>query len=210
MKPDYNSVIFRAIFAGVFISIAAWGYLTNPVIGMFLFSVGLIGVIKYKLGLFTGTAGFIDNGWDALVVLLILIFNFFGCMLFAGLTHASPMYTELQSTAMMIIQSRIENGWLKSGLLAIGCGILMSFAVVNARFAEKQVNESFSNWLPLLFAVPAFILCGFPHCIADAFYFWTAYLDIPIINIPWEAWRYYLSIVVGNLIGCNMYRCFIW
>ena len=59
--------------------------------------------------------------------------------------------------------------------------------------------------LPLLFGVPLFIMCGFPHCIADAFYY---------LCVPFDFWAcywpsillFYVSIVLGNFIGCNLYR----
>ena len=61
------------------------------------------------------------------------------------------------------------------------------------------------NNLPLLFGVPLFIVCGFPHCVADVFYyltvpfsFWTEHLG--------EILLFYVSIVIGNFIGCNFYR----
>ena len=59
--------------------------------------------------------------------------------------------------------------------------------------------------LPLLFGVPLFIICGFTHCVADAFYymcvplaFWKAHA-LQIITV-------YICIVLGNLVGCNLYR----
>ena len=56
-------------------------------------------------------------------------------------------------------------------------------------------------WLPLLFAVPVFILAGFYHSIADAFYICTAnVMNNEIIQNNW------LMTVLGNFIGCNLYR----
>ena len=50
-----------SLFAGVLIAIAGWGFLANPVLGMFLFCVGLIAVVKYQTRLYTGTAGFLSR-----------------------------------------------------------------------------------------------------------------------------------------------------
>ena len=44
--------------------------------------------------------------------------------------------------------------------LAIGCGFIVTTSV---QFARQE------KWLPLLLGIPLFILCGVPHCIADAF-----------------------------------------
>ena len=189
-----------SLFAGVLIAIAGWGFLANPVLGMFLFCVGLIVVVKYQTRLYTGTAGFLSSWRDLPSLLLILLGNIVGCLVVASVALVSPL--PLGEAAIKVISSRLAVGWWGTGLLAIGCGLLMSLAV---DFARK--NRDFSDWLPLLFAVPAFILCGFPHCVADAFYC-CVYL-FSASDIPWLSLAaYYGAIVLGNFIGCNIYRLF--
>ncbi len=189
-----------SLFAGVLIAIAGWGFLANPVLGMFLFCVGLIAVVKYQTRLYTGTAGFLSSWRDLPSLLLILLGNIVGCLVVASVALVSPL--PLGEAAIKVISSRLAVGWWGTGLLAIGCGLLMSLAV---DFARK--NRDFSDWLPLLFAVPAFILCGFPHCVADAFYC-CVYL-FSASDIPWLSLAaYYGAIVLGNFIGCNIYRLF--
>ena len=61
------------------------------------------------------------------------------------------------------------------------------------------------NYLPLLFGVPLFIICGFTHCVADAFY----YLCVPVSFLKEHAVEVlgvYACIVLGNFAGCNLYR----
>ena len=189
-----------SLFAGVLIAIAGWGFLANPVLGMFLFCVGLIAVVQYQTRLYTGTAGFLSSWRDLPSLLLILLGNIAGCLAVASVALVSPL--PLGEAAIKVISSRLAVGWWGTGLLAIGCGLLMSLAV---DFARK--NRDFSDWLPLLFAVPAFILCGFPHCVADAFYC-CVYL-FSASDIPWLSLAaYYGAIVLGNFIGCNIYRLF--
>lgn len=202
---DFINLLRKSVFAGIFIGIAGWGYLVNPVLGMFLFCVGLIGVIKYELFLFTGKAGFLKSWSDLTYLLMILVGNIIGCLIIALIAIYSPFC--LVTSATTIITTRLSVGWLGCGLLAIGCGILMSFAVDFAKYAEVEVHEHFSNWLPLLFAVPAFILCGFPHCVADAFYSCVYLIGTPLPNIDFiSLLTYYSSIVIGNFIGCNCFR----
>ena len=189
-----------SLFAGVLIAIAGWGFLANSALGMFLFCVGLIAVVKYQTRLYTGTAGFLSSWRDLPSLLLILLGNIAGCLAVASVALVSPL--PLGEAAIKVISSRLAVGWWGTGLLAIGCGLLMSLAV---DFARK--NRDFSDWLPLLFAVPAFILCGFPHCVADAFYC-CVYL-FSASDIPWLSLAaYYGAIVLGNFIGCNIYRLF--
>jgi formate/nitrite transporter FocA (FNT family) len=57
------------------------------------------------------------------------------------------------------------------------------------------------KFLPLLFGVPVFILCGFTHSIADAFYF----LAVPEL-ISTDLLGIYIAEVLGNFVGCNLYR----
>lgn len=182
------------IFAGICIGIAGFGYLAEKsIIGAVLFAFGLLTVVGYKLKLYTGTAGFIKKG-EVGDLLIILLSNIVGCLLVALLARCSPM--PLQETAQGILEGRLKVGPLFGGLLAIGCGMIMTTAV---NFARK------GNYFPLLFGVPLFITCGFPHCVADVFYYLTVPIDFLTTNCA-DILLFYLSIVIGNFIGCNLYR----
>lgn len=194
--------LFRsAVLAGMTIGVAGFGYLASGVqsevygtlVGAILFSFGLLTVLGYKLALYTGTAGFIKKN-EVGNLLLILLSNILGCFIIALLTRLSPM--DLQTPAQAILQGRLNTGALRCGLLAIGCGFIMTTTVA---FARK------GNVLPLLFGVPLFIVCGFPHCMADAFMYLTTPVDFLFANI-WKILPMYICIVIGNFIGCNLYR----
>ncbi|MDD6779370.1 MAG: formate/nitrite transporter family protein [Bacteroidales bacterium] len=190
--------IFRsAIMAGVCIGIAGFGYLAvGGVVGAVTFAFGLLAVVHYRLKLYTGTAGFFKKG-ELAQLCLILAANIVGCLLVALMARMSPMH--LQDTAQRIVEGRLNAGIAQCGLLAIGCGFIMTTAVKWAREAK---------FLPLLFGVPLFIICGFPHCVADAFY----YLCVPCDFLAQNATRVlllYASIVLGNFVGCNLYRLVI-
>ena len=187
-------VLRSSVLAGVCIGIAGLGYLvTRDIIGSVLFAFGLLTVVGYKLKLYTGTAGFIQKG-EVGKLLLILLGNIFGCLLVSLMARMSPL--DVQESAQSVLEGRLAIGPLRGGVLAIGCGFIMTTAVTFAR----QGNN-----LPLLFGVPLFIVCGFPHCVADVFYYLT---------VPFSFWGehlgeillFYVSIVVGNFIGCNFYR----
>lgn len=194
--------LFRsALLAGITIGVAGFGFLASGVqkevygtlIGAVLFSFGLLTVLGYKLALYTGTAGFIRKN-EVGNLLVILLSNICGCLIVALLTRLSPM--DLQTPAQAILQTRLNTGMLRCGLLAIGCGFIMTTTVA---FARK------GNVLPLLFGVPLFIVCGFPHCMADAFMYLASPFDFLCKNV-WSILPMYLCIVVGNFIGCNLYR----
>lgn len=199
-----TDVFKSSILAGITIGIAGWGYLANSnIIGAILFSFGLLTVVSYKMKLYTGTAGFVDfkneNGKTVIAkpileLLLVLGGNIIGCLLVGLLARLSPM--DLTGSAQKILEGRLAIGAIRGGLLAIGCGFIMTTAVT---FARK------GQYLPLLFGVPLFIMCGFPHCVADAYYYLTVPFDF-ITNHFSDVLVFYIAIVFGNFIGCNLYR----
>ena len=191
--------IFRSsVFAGILIAIAGYGFLAGQAVGIFLFILGLAAVVSYKLKLFTGTVGFIE--WREIHhLVIILLGNVLGCWLVSLIAKVDTVLG-IQTAAQTVLQSRLQLGWLACGIKAIGCGVLMSAAV---EFSRRGVD--FGYWVPLLFAVPLFIHCGFPHCVADAFYFLTCPKSV-LMDSGWDLLSVYGSIVVGNSIGCNIYR----
>jgi len=188
------TILKSSLMAGICIGVAGFGYLAiGGLAGAVAFCCGLIAVVCYKLKLYTGTAGFIVKG-EVGMLLEVLLGNILGCLCVALLARVSPM--PLQEAAEKILAGRLAIGPLRAGLLAIGCGFLMTTAVTFSRRGQ---------FLPLLFCVPMFIICGFPHCIADAFYYLTCSLDFWKANLS-SILILYVSIVIGNFIGCNLYR----
>ena len=198
------NILRSSIFAGIFIGTAGFGFLASglqgsygSLVGAVLFSLGLMAVVGYKLKLYTGTAGFIKKN-EIGTLFFILFGNIIGCLCMGLLTRVSPIINPetgktIQDVAQGIMETRLRTGALNCGLLGVGCGLLMTTAVT---FARKK------NLLPLLFAVPLFILCGFTHCVADAFY----YMAMPFDCWSFELLGVYACTVLGNLIGCNLYR----
>lgn len=188
------SILRSAFLAGFCIGLAGFGYLAEKgIIGAVVFAFGLLAVVAYKLKLYTGTAGFFRRGELGQLV-LILIGNIIGCLAVGLMARCSPM--PIQETAQGVLEGRLANGPLLGGVLAIGCGFIMTTVVT---FARKGKN------LPLLFGIPLFINCGFPHCIADAFYYLCVPFDFLYANMS-AVLVFYVSIVIGNFIGCNLYR----
>ena len=189
----FRDILPLAILAGICISIGCVVNLrVGGVAGAVLFAFGLTTVVYYGLKLYTGTAGFIRRQGDWSMLVMVLIGNIIGCMLTAWLIgYAQPDCIE---PAAKILAGRLAKGPFACFLLAIGCGFIMTTAV---EFARK------GKMLPLIFGVPVFILCGFAHSIADAFYF----LVSPFTQL-WqtEVLIVYVAEVLGNFVGCNLYR----
>ena len=192
------NILRSAFMSGICIGIAGFGFLSLKSSGEFLagciiFAFALISVISYKLRLYTGLAGFFGRTEFGLLV-KVLLGNIIGCATMGAFTRLSPM--PLQETAQALLQSRLDLGLVNGGLLAIGCGFIMTTAVT---FARKGNN------LPMLFGVPLFIVCGFPHCIADAYFYSCAPLEYWSANLS-SILPFYSVIVLGNFVGCNFYR----
>jgi formate/nitrite transporter FocA (FNT family) len=188
---QFFSILRSAIVAGLCISVGCVVNLrVGGVAGAVLFSFGLLAVLHYKLKLYTGTAGFIRAKGDWSLLATVILGNIVGCAVCAyALSYAQP---DILSPDMAIVDSRLSKGPLACFLLAIGCGFIMTTAV---QFGRE------GKFLPLLFGVPVFILCGFTHSVADAFYF----LAVPQM-IDSQLGLIYLFEVVGNFVGCNLYR----
>lgn len=187
-----------AFMSGICIGVAGFGFLSlksqdQYLAGCVIFAFALIAVVCYKLALYTGTAGFIRKN-ELGQLLQVLLGNIIGCATFSLLTRLSPM--PLQETAQALLQSRLDMGLVNGGILSIACGFIMTTAVT---FARKGNN------LPLIFGVPLFIVCGFPHCVADAFFYSCVPLDYWQANLS-SILPFYGIIVLGNFVGCNFYR----
>ena len=205
MQSYINANTFRtSILAGIAVGIAGWGYLAcTNIVGAVLFSFGLLTVVGYKLPLYTGTAGFIalrdDQSrpcWASAIgqVLFILLGNIAGCLMVSLLSRLSPI--DLGGAAQRILEGRLAFGPVRAGLLAIGCGFIMTTVVTFAREGKP---------LALLFGVPLFINCGFPHCLADAFYYLTVPMSYTLAHLG-DVLLLSPCLVIGNFVGCNLYR----
>ena len=193
MKQEI-AILRSAIIAGICISIGCVVNLrVGGVAGAVLFAFGLLAVVHYKLKLYTGTAGFIHAKGDWTMITVVLLGNIIGCALTAlAYAYAQP---DILPPDLAIVQSRLAKGPFACFLLAIGCGFIMTTAV---QFGRE------GRFLPLLFGVPVFILCGFAHSIADAFYF----LAVPEMY-SMQLLLIYVAEVLGNFAGCNLYRWII-
>ncbi len=192
-KKRMKELTHLALFAGMLIGIGGLTYLNvGGLAGAILFSFGLISVVLCKAQLYTGKAGFMaPREWARL--LYILLGNAVGCLATATLTLYATK-AQLFEGLDAILAARHTAPWHGILLMAIGTGLIMTLAVYGTMR---------KNYLPLLFGVPVFILCGLPHCVADAFYYAIALLQGDAAWWMLGAWAW---AIVGNYIGCNLPR----
>lgn len=187
---DKFTIFWRSILAGICIGLGGAIFLKlGGVIGACMFAFGLLTVVHFKLSLYTGTAGFIElNKFSEYITMIYILFgNILGCILLS--------YMNIKGIdGSQVIQSRLDAGYLQSFLNAIGCGLIMTLIVQGGRDG---------NWLLILFGIPLFILLGFYHSIADAFY-----MMVTPESLRNKYFLTYWIIVAGNFVGCNIPRFF--
>ena len=192
-KGELFKILRSAILAGIFISVG--GIINLKIggpLGAFLFSFGLLSVVHYGLSLYTGKAGFCKYQQDFKVLPLILLGNILGTLIIGVFVHL--LIPELIKKAEDIVLLRYDAPLLTGLFNSIMCGLIMTTVV---KFARQK------KFIPLLIGVPLFILAGFWHSIADAFYYFVA------LNFTPRLLFVYLLCVLGNFVGCNLFNLVI-
>lgn len=186
-----------SVFAGLLIGIAGLVFLhVGGLGGAVLFAFGLMSVTLSKSLLFTGKAGYLPLRESLQLVPMVLL-NAVGCLLMAGIAYSTVKdNANALATLNNIMAAREASMWYV-GVTSIGTGVIVTLAVQGVRKG---------TYLPLLYGVPVFIMCGLPHSIADAFYYCMALLTGSFA--PWMLLAWVLS-VIGNYIGCNLPRWFM-
>jgi formate/nitrite transporter FocA (FNT family) len=186
-----------SVFAGLLIGIAGLVFLhVGGLGGAVLFAFGLMSVSLCKAELFTGKAGYLPYK-ESLQLLPMVVANAVGCLLTAYIASYSTEDVDVATNLATIMAAREAASWDMLVVTSIGTGVIVTLALYGSRKG---------NYLPLLYGVPVFIMCGLPHCIADAFYYWVAILKG---DFAWWMVLAWLWSVVGNYIGCNLPRWFM-
>ncbi len=194
-KDILGGVFAPAVLAGVAISVGCVVFLrVGGVAGAVLFAFGLLTCVHFKLPLYTGTAGFVMDRSELARLFMILGGNIVGCLLMAIAMSSSLAGIDELAGAVTARRAALEPWQVL--ILSCMCGFIMTTAVKFARAG---------SFLPLLFGVPVFILCGFIHSIADAFYILASPSSLLESDTSMIAVNYLMA-VIGNFIGCNLYR----
>lgn len=176
--------LIYAFWGGASIAIGSLLYLNvGGICGALGFSIGLYLILWFKLHLYTGKIGYISKPIDAANLFFILLGNIIGCFV-CFIVQPHPI-------AIQLITTKLEANLFIVFIKAVLCGILIYAAV-----EQYKLGISYA---PII-AVPAFILCGAEHCIADICFFIAAgdwRLDfIPFIFI----------VIFGNSVGSILFR----
>ena len=187
--------LVSAIIAGKVIGVGGTVFLSleNPVVGSFLFAIGLFTIVGFQLQLFTGKIGYLIFQKPVYFIELGITWlgNLIGTYIVASMVRHTRIYDGISRRVAGIAAMKLGDNFLSIFLLAILCGVLMFIAVDLYRNLKGSVERCIAVFIPVV----VFILSGFEHVIANMFYFSLA-------NV-WDG-QCFVSIVVmtlGNSVG---------
>lgn len=178
--------LVSAILAGMLIGMGGTVFLSqsNPVVGSFLFAIGLYTIVAFQLHLFTGKIGY--TPFQKPIYIIELVITWFGNLLGTGLTALmvknSRIGGPLVEKVMGIAEIKLNDSFFSIFLLAIFCGMLMFIAVD----CYRNVQGSTLKFIGVFVPVMVFILSGFEHVVANMYYFslagvWSGHCMMSII-----------------------------
>lgn len=190
---DVLQTLVYAVFAGICISIGGAVYLSceNVIVGSIFFVVGLFTIFNFKFNLYTGKLCYVfNNNWKySLKLVLIIIGNFIGTCISAGLLHFTRLSSQM-AKCQAIVDVKLNDSLASLFILAMFCG----FLIYIASECFKSEN-SLTKYLGMIFGVSVFVICGFEHSIADMFYF--AFAGV----FTGRAFLVILIVALGNFVG---------
>lgn len=162
---------FSAILAGMLIGMGGTVYLSqsNPVVGSFLFAIGLFTIVVFQLHLFTGKIGYTPFQKPVYLIELAITWlgNLVGTGITAGMVRNSRIYGGMAEKVAGIVDAKLADNFLSIFFLAVFCGMLMFIAVD----CFRNVQGSTLRFIGVFVPVMVFILSGFEHVIANMYYF---------------------------------------
>ncbi len=198
--------LLSAVLAGVMISFGGAVYLAcvaaeKAQLGAILFSLGLSVILIMGFLLFTGKTAYILENKPAYIPYLLTIWlgNLLGCALMGVLVQVAK--PKLAETALSLCEAKLTQSPWQTLILGALCGILVYIAV--DYFRSDEDKKSLPKYLLVFTCIPAFILCGFEHSVADMFYFAasSAYSLYTVKGIV-----YILLVSAGNLAGAVVFH----
>ena len=192
-------VFIKAVAAGLCISIGAASYLScdNKIVGSLLFTTGLFTICFFGLNLYTGKIGYALDMPHPIDCLTTWAGNVVGCICGGALLrYAIPSLAEVGRS---VTEAKLSLPIMRAVVLGIFCGILMYIAVHNFNQNPHMIGKC----IGILVCIPAFIICGFEHSIANVVYFTLGIRSAAeLLNML----VFTLAVSVANAIGAILFR----
>lgn len=191
---DYRNFVGRSLAAGVLVGVACYVSLivqrlipggVGVVVSAFIFAFGIYSILSTGALLFTSEIGRASRVRDRFACFLIFILNALGAICFAEslgwLVGADDCLSFIGQIAPItegklnpqeslgVIGNLVPRGCpplacdiLQSFLSAIPCGALV--------YVAGAIYRKTGRFLETALPIVVFVLCGFRHCVVDAFY----------------------------------------
>ena len=186
--------VIYSLMAGVAIAMGATIYVlcSNKIVGAFMFSIGILLVMEFKMLLFTGyvpTQRENQKLSDYLINSILVFFgNLFGASIVAGLLSLTRLKDTIYKSTLAICEVKLADTWYSTFILSMFCGFIIA-GIVKASNLKKSV-------IYVAMMIATFILCGFDHVVANAFYF-AASAKL----FTWGGLLFMLICMLGNFAG---------
>ena len=186
--------LIKSILAGVSIAIGAVIYLlcSNKIVGAFLFSVGILMVMEFKLLLYTGYVPTQREGQSFKDYIInssfVFVGNLIGGAITAGLLALTRLKNDLWNATNKVCDVKLNDNLLSIFILSIFCGIIIA-GIVKATNLKHRV-------LYVGMMIATFILCGYEHVVANSFYF-----SFSLKLFTFEGLLFMLVCFLGNFVG---------
>ena len=193
---NISKKVIDGILAGILISLGGAVFLAcfdvdipyTKYVGAFFFSLALLCICMRGYALYTGKIGLLlekHSKDDISLLFLCLLGNAIGTIVFGYLI--GWVFPGIKETAITLCNSKLTQGYGFGLLRAFLCGILVYLSV--------DIYRNNNSSLGILLCIPAFIISGYEHSIADIFYFAASGIT------SGEAFLYILMIIIGNSLG---------
>ena len=176
-----TTTLKKSILAGIMIGlgVAIKTLTENPILGAFLFSLGLLSVFELQLNLFTGKIGF--STFSAKDLIIIFLGNAIGMLITIALFSTIPSYIPALQQASLV---KFSKPWYQILSMGIVCGMLIHTA-----------TRAKTNKIITILCIMVFILAGAEHCIAD--------MANICVSFGWMQLFKFCLVVIGNTIGAK-------
>ncbi|WP_068268490.1 formate/nitrite transporter family protein [Caviibacter abscessus] len=206
-----------SFMAGAFISLGSVGnivasadlYKTNAglakFVGASIFPVGLIAIVLLGYELFTSNCMVISAAYDKKIsyasyfknILLVLFFNFIGCLFIAYITVRTHTLSHTGKELLFsMAEHKVHASEYEIFLKGILCNVLVCGATLLAYSVKDGISKIFAIWFPIML----FIVLGYDHIVANMLYLPAAYMLHAGITIS-EIIHNFIFAGLGNFVG---------
>ena len=157
--------MIKSITSGICIGLGGLCFLSveDKTVGAFLFSIGLLSILIFKLDLYTGWVCKPNKYEKPLNMAGVFIGNFAGAFMIGVLCRFKQAAI---TQAWAVCMAKLDKGWAEWFVMSLFCGAFIAIAV----YGWEKMN----SYLIVVLAVMGFILSGSEHVIADIYYFTVA------------------------------------